>query len=59
MVRMMEVVHPPLLQVEAGPPTHYIPRLTLQKFIEVVDDMGAHLQTFEETALAGDWPRAQ
>ena len=53
---MVEAVHPPPLQVEAGPSTHHIPRLTLQKFIERVDDMGAYLQTFEATALAEDWP---
>ena len=53
---MMEAIHPPPLQVEAGPPAHHIPRLTLQKFIEGVDDMGAYLQTFEATALTGDWP---
>ena len=59
MVWMMEVVYPPPLQVEAGPLAHHIPGLMFQKFIEGVDDMGAYLQIFEATSLAGDWPRAQ
>ena len=56
MVRMMEAVYPPPLQVEAGPLAHHIPGLKLQKFIEGIDDMGAYLQTFEATTLAGDLP---
>ena len=35
------------------------PRLTLQKFVDSVDDMGAYLDTFEVTAHAGEWPREQ
>ena len=36
------------------------PRLTLQKFVEGVDDdMGAYLQMFEATATTGEWPPAQ
>ena len=35
------------------------PRLTLQKFVECVKDMGAYFDTFELTACAGEWPREQ
>ena len=41
------------------PVTALPPRLTLQKFVEGVDDMGAYLDTFEVTAHAGEWPREQ
>ena len=41
------------------PVTALPPRLTLQKFVEGVDDMGAYLDTFEVTARAGEWPREQ
>ena len=41
------------------PVTALPPRLTLQKFVEGVDDMGAHLDTFEVTARAGEWPSEQ
>ena len=39
----------------AAPPS----RLTLQKFSEGSDDMGAYLDTFEVIARTSDWPRAQ
>ena len=35
------------------------PRLTLHKFQEGVDEMGAFLDTFEATARVGGWPREQ
>ena len=35
------------------------PRLTLHKFQEGVDDMGAFLDTFEATAKFGGWPREE
>ena len=35
------------------------PRVTLQKFVEGVDDMGAYIQMFEATVTAGEWPPAQ
>ena len=35
------------------------PRLSLQKFQEGIDDIGAFLETFEATATAAEWPRAQ
>ena len=35
------------------------PRLTLQKFSEASDDMGAYLDTFEVIARTSDWPRTQ
>ena len=38
------------------PVTALPPRLTLQKFVEGVDDMCAYLDTFEVTAHAGEWP---
>ena len=41
------------------PVTALPPRLTLQKFVEGVDDMGIYLDTFEVTARAGEWPREQ
>ena len=41
------------------PVTALPPRLTLQKFVEGVDDMGAYLDTFEVIARAGEWPREQ
>ena len=40
-----------------GPPCG--PNLSLQKFQEGTDDMGAFLDTFEATATAGRWPRDQ
>ena len=36
-----------------------LPRLTIPKFQEGVDDMGAFLEMFEVTAQAGVWPAAQ
>ena len=41
------------------PVTALPPRLTLQMFVEGVDDMGAYLDTFEVTAHAGEWPKEQ
>ena len=41
------------------PVTALPPRLTLQKFVEGVDDMGVYLDIFEVTARAGEWPREQ
>ena len=35
------------------------PNLSLQKFQEGTDDMGAFLDTFKATATAGKWPRDQ
>ena len=40
-----------------GPPRG--PNLSLQKFQEGTDDMGAFLDTFEATAMAGRWPMDQ
>ena len=41
------------------PVTALPPRLTLQKFVDGVHDMGAYLDTFEVTARVGKWPREQ
>ena len=38
------------------PVTALPPRLTLQKFVEGVDGMGAYLDTFEVIVRAGEWP---
>ena len=43
----------------AAPPPPQPSRLSLQKFQEGIDDMGAFLETFEATATAAEWPRAQ
>ena len=43
----------------AAPPPPQPPRLSLQKFQAGTDDMGAFLETFEATATAVEWPRAQ
>ena len=40
-------------------PTSSMPKLSLSKFIEGTDDMGAYLETFEATAHAGKWSRNQ
>ena len=43
----------------AASPPPQPPRLSLQKFQEDMDDTGAFLETFEATAIAVEWPRAQ
>ena len=40
-------------------PTSSMPKLSVSKFIEGTDDMGAYLEAFEATAPAGKWPRNQ
>ena len=39
-------------------PPPNIPKLTLQKFQEGVDDMSSFLKTFEVAARAGRWPKS-
>ena len=58
--------HDPMLQLlianqarAAAPPPPQPPRLSLQKFQEGTDDMGAFLETFEATPTAVEWQRAQ
>ena len=43
----------------AAPPPPQPHPLSLQKFQEGIDDMGAFLETFEATATAVEWPRTQ
>ena len=40
-------------------PTPSMPKLSVSKFIERTDDMGAYLEAFEATAQAGKWSRNQ
>ena len=55
MFQLMAIAPRPVV---AEPPQP-VPRLTLQKFNEGVDDMGAHFEMFEATARAAHWPNDQ
>ena len=56
--RMFQLMATAPRPVVAEPPPP-APRLTLQKFNEGVDDMGAYLEMFEATARAAHWPNDQ
>ena len=57
MAQIMAEVYGRMGRPVDGPPRG--PNLSLQKFQEGTDDMGAFLDTFETTATAGRWPRDQ
>ena len=56
--RMFQLLATAPRPVVAKPPPP-APRLTLQKFNEGVDDMGAYLEMFEATVRAAHWPNDQ